>query len=227
MARNIYITGLIETVPIASEENTTDKIYVEIDDERIIKWDNESLFIKDLTKDKGAYVIYDYEDSPVYVGKTWDKDGFLGRFKGHRKDKKGYFPYWELIAKNIRFYIMNNQDPIQILLLERIKIHHLNPPFNKDEGIDSTPQTRREIREKLFGTLEVVKDFYRKRGVSDEYINYIIVKSGFNEVNEALKKELEDEGYFSEWFEIQANKFPELSTQSKPYINGFKELINY
>ncbi|MES5925719.1 hypothetical protein QCI77_06665 [Bacillus cereus group sp. MG9] len=122
-------------------------------------------------------MIYDHTNTVIYVGKSWGKKGFHGRFQGHMADRSGYFPYWQYTAKNIRLYYINNR--LEMLTLERLKIQQHEPPFNKDDvGSDPSDEQRKRIKKKLEEQLvDGIKTDYRRTIASDR----------LNEVAELLK----------------------------------------
>lgn len=218
--KKFYIDKLIEKEPIASEEYNKDKYYLEVEGQKIIPWNNETLF-SDLTNDKGVYVIYDYENHPVYVGKTWGEGGFSTRFYKHCTDRRKYFPYWELIAGKIRFYIMNNVDPIEILLLERMKIHHLNPQCNKDDGFDFTKSFKDNTKSLLDDVLGEIRLFKLYPDKSDNELRFLIVMLGYGNVRKELDKGTES---FEQWFDNNSQRFEGVTSKSGNYLKGLREL---
>ena len=111
-------------------------IEIEFEVGPVIDW-NTSKIIDQLPSDKcGVYVIYSQKDTDncLYVGKTWDNDGFKGRFTKHKSEKK----HWDdfvIDAHSVSLFFIDKDEPQHILLFERIKIAQLNPLLNRDENI--------------------------------------------------------------------------------------------
>lgn len=227
MKRTITISGLNHTDPISKQdEHHSDTINIE--DEEVIAWDNLTLF-NDLPKKHGVYMIYDHTNTVIYVGKSWDKNGFNGRFYSHMTDSDGYFPYWQYTAKNIRFYYINKR--LEMLTLERLKIQQHEPSFNK-EDVGSAPSDgqRKKIKKELQGQLDVIKDmFYDELLISDKYLKLLMVTAGFHKIEEWILEEASNPRYLEkQFYEIDKplKETKKLQTTSKEYSRGLYEFIS-
>jgi hypothetical protein len=226
MSRKITINNLAHTpAETIVKEDTDDVVEINILDEELILWDNDTIFNK-LPNEQGVYVIYDYKDDPVYVGKTWNTKGFNERFKNHRTNEAGYFPYWQLVAKHVRLYHIKKR--LEMLTLERIKIQQHEPPFNKedlDKGYEVANGEKESIRERLTILVEKIREYEINSRFTDFDIRLFVVLGGFYIAQEMMALESTQPGALNEWFEDLEEEKKKLPSYSKGYVAGMRELV--
>jgi hypothetical protein len=112
---------------------------------------------------QGVYVVYakiNEKQEVLYVGETGNRnEGFRGRFYGHAED--GYYHFFQLFAKKIKFYYMPNdtaEDTNKRIFFEKYLILTKKPILNKpltDKDRDKIEELKSELSEDSYvGTLQ-------------------------------------------------------------------------